>query len=358
MKTVPAALVAALAFLGTVAPASATSGTTTLPATPGTTTQPATAITASGATLNAQVQPTSPTTVYYFEYGRTDAYGAQTPATVVALPLTAQAVHAAVVGLTPNKVYHFRLVTSANGETANDGNNDGSDLTFKTSPQDTGGTFADPIGTLTPGSGGAGGSDGSGGAGGSDGSAPQPILGESVGAGPASGSISVKVPGGSGFAPLAANASVPVGSTIDARRGSARLVTAVGDSGVTQSATFRGAIFKVTQPSGAGGITDIALRGGSFASCRAVAGRARVVAQAAGRRRVVRSLWGRDSHGRFRTHGRHAIATVRGTVWVTTDRCDGTLTRVRKGAVSVRDLGRRKTVLLRAGHRYLARAGR
>ena len=70
----------------------------------------------------------------------------------------------------------------------------------------------------------------------------------------------------------------------------------------------------------------------------------------------MRKLWGRDSGGSFRTHGRHSQATVRGTRWLTVDRCDGTLTRVTSGAVSVRDFRRHRTVLVRAGHSYLARA--
>jgi hypothetical protein len=47
---------------------------------------------------------------------------------------------------------------------------------------------------------------------------------------------------------------------------------------------------------------------------------------------------------------------VRGTRWVTVDRCDGTLTRVTEGAVSVRDKVRHRTVLVRAGHSYLAKS--
>jgi hypothetical protein len=39
-----------------------------------------------------------------------------------------------------------------------------------------------------------------------------------------------------------------------------------------------------------------------------------------------------------------------------TDRCDGTLTTVQRGRVAVRDFRRRKTVVVRAGKRYLARA--
>ncbi|HKP21752.1 MAG TPA: hypothetical protein VJT68_09560, partial [Thermoleophilaceae bacterium] len=76
------------------------------------------------------------------------------------------------------------------------------------------------------------------------------------------------------------------------------------------------------------------------------------------RRDPVRRLWGRDRGGHFRTFGRHSQATVRGTRWLTADRCDGTLTRVAEGAVAVRDRARHRTVLVRAGHSYLARTRR
>jgi hypothetical protein len=46
---------------------------------------------------------------------------------------------------------------------------------------------------------------------------------------------------------------------------------------------------------------------------------------------------------------------VRGTKWLVQDSCAGTLTRVTKGAVTVRDLVKRKTVIVRAGKRYVAK---
>ena len=60
--------------------------------------------------------------------------------------------------------------------------------------------------------------------------------------------------------------------------------------------------------------------------------------------------------GRFRTSGRYSAATVRGTDWVTTDRCDGTLTRVTRGTVIVRDFRRSRNITVRTGKSYLARA--
>jgi hypothetical protein len=47
---------------------------------------------------------------------------------------------------------------------------------------------------------------------------------------------------------------------------------------------------------------------------------------------------------------------VRGTVWTTTDYCDGTLVSVQRGVVSVLDLVRHKTVTVTAGHSHFAKA--
>jgi len=43
------------------------------------------------------------------------------------------------------------------------------------------------------------------------------------------------------------------------------------------------------------------------------------------------------------------------TVWSTADRCDGTVTHVKEGAVLVRTRHTGRRVLVTAGHRYLAR---
>ena len=68
-----------------------------------------------------------------------------------------------------------------------------------------------------------------------------------------------------------------------------------------------------------------------------------------------RRLWG-DGSGRFRTKGKHSAATVVGTRWLVEDRCTSTLTRVVRGRVSVRDFVKKKTVIVRAGKKYVARA--
>ena len=82
------------------------------------------------------------------------------------------------------------------------------------------------------------------------------------------------------------------------------------------------------------------------------------VTAVATRRRKAPRLWGRDHGGRFRTHGRNSHATVRGTRWLVAETCHGTLTRVSRGAVVVKDSVRDKRILVKAGHSYLARPRR
>ena len=79
---------------------------------------------------------------------------------------------------------------------------------------------------------------------------------------------------------------------------------------------------------------------------------------AAGGRKPVRRLWGKDEGGRFRTHGRDSVATVRGTAWSVTDRCDGTVTKVTEGAVDVKNRHTGRVTRVRAGERHLARRPR
>ena len=182
-----------------------------------------------------------------------------------------------------------------------------------------------------------------------------PVLGKSVVVKPAGGSVKVKTPGSKRYRALAAGAQLPVGTTVDTRSGKIVLQSARDAHGRTQKGTFWGGVFQIRQRKHGKGMTDLHLRGGGFSRCGNRAGISVLAREAKGKRRVVRRLWGKDKHSRFRTHGRDSVATVRGTRWVTTDRCDGTLTRVTQGKVSVRDLHRKRSVLVSAGHAYLAR---
>ena len=141
------------------------------------------------------------------------------------------------------------------------------------------------------------------------------------------------------------------------KRGRVRLQTARTRGGSRQSGQFFSGLFQVLQSRSrsARGLTELRLKGSSFASCKTAKGRRAGVHASASRR--VRRL-GANARGRFRTRGRHSAATVRGTRWTTTDRCDGTLTTVQRGKVAVRDFRRKKTIAVRAGKSYLARGRR
>ena len=70
--------------------------------------------------------------------------------------------------------------------------------------------------------------------------------------------------------------------------------------------------------------------------------------------KTVRQLWG-NGKGSFRTTGRYASATVRGTNWLTADRCDGTSVTVKRGVIKVADFPKHTQVTVPAGRSYLAK---
>jgi hypothetical protein len=182
--------------------------------------------------------------------------------------------------------------------------------------------------------------------------ATAPQLGQSVGVAEQAGNVLVRLPGSPRAVALTDAASVPVGSVVDTRRGTVSLSSAVPGAG-SQTGIFHGGLFQVRQPAGAHGMTELVLRG-PLPTCAPRGARA----AAATKKVPPRVLWGSDDHGRFRTRGSNSVATVRGTEWYTADRCDGTLTRVTHGSVSVRDLRRQRTVVVGAGASYLARSAR
>jgi DNA-binding beta-propeller fold protein YncE len=174
---------------------------------------------------------------------------------------------------------------------------------------------------------------------------PAPDLGETLVAEPVSGTVRVRLAGGRRFVPLQSVRELPLGSTLDTRRGRVEVATERRRRGRFQRGVFHGGLFKVRQRSATGFVTDLILSG-ALTSCPQ---------GSASAARRSRKLWG-SADGRFRTRGRHSSGAVRGTRWLTVDRCDGTLTVVREGRVAVRDFTLDRTVLVDEGERYLARA--
>lgn len=147
------------------------------------------------------------------------------------------------------------------------------------------------------------------------------------------------------------------GDTIDVTDGIITMTLADGSTGsfsasqptarrsLAARAASLSAAFTIEQPS-SGGVPTLALAGGDFSACSSSR-------NLSINRKPVRGLWG-SAKGNFVTKSRYSSATVRGTIWFVEDRCDGSLTQVVQGVVSVFDAARKKTVTVNAGGSYLA----
>jgi hypothetical protein len=207
---------------------------------------------------------------------------------------------------------------------------------------------------------------------------PPPVPGKTVNVQVVSGQVLIKPPGSGraragapakGFVALTGPRQVPVGSQLDTSKGRVALTSAADTGGAkTQTSDFYKGVFQVkqsvpkkkpTKPKAL--ITDLVLKGEIARSQCAPLKGARSATDAAkkkkGPKSVLGKLWG-SGKGKFRTDGKYSAATVRGTIWLVEDRCEGTFTKVTRGTVQVRDLKRKKTITVKAGHSYLARAQR
>ena len=166
-----------------------------------------------------------------------------------------------------------------------------------------------------------------------------------------------------GFQPLKGIASVPVGSVVDTRKGRAGISTAADFRKATdrrhraQTANFAAGIFRIKQArkhrrkAPKRPFTDLVLA--SAAGAQAVCATKSRTSPVKG---IVRQL-SATTKGRFRTVGGASTTTVtKGATFVTTDRCTGTLTEVGRGRAKVFDRRLRRTVTVKAGRAYLAKA--
>ncbi len=186
--------------------------------------------------------------------------------------------------------------------------------------------------------------------------APLPVFTKFADAEPVSGRVLIRFPGTSKFVRLIQPELVPFHSIIDARHGRLRLRT-IDARNKIQTADFYGGVFQIFQRKVARGLTEANLYGGKFSVCPALgaskgkkAGLARKKVKA---NKTIRHLWS-SGQGLFRTKGRYSSATIRGTTWLTADRCDGTLTRVTQGKVTVRDFVKNRSITVKAPKSYLA----
>jgi hypothetical protein len=190
------------------------------------------------------------------------------------------------------------------------------------------------------------------------------------------GEYGLRLPQGRRFFSLTQNVKIPMGSTVDPKADDVRLVTARNRKGGRQVASVSAGRFAVRQSGRRPPVTELRLAG-KRPSCRGSSTRQGRVSRAArssarrlrvdvggpasspkvsNRAGVSRALRRRSRRARVSVRGRYSLGGSVGTKWVTEDRCDGTLTTVISGTVHVQDFGRGRTVTVRPGKPYLARA--
>jgi DNA-binding beta-propeller fold protein YncE len=190
---------------------------------------------------------------------------------------------------------------------------------------------------------------------------PPPVLARTGNVAPVSGRVLVKIPGSKQFVPLQSLRQIPFGSVIDATNGTVSVTTAL-PGGKTQTGQFFAGKFILRQERN--GLVVAELTGGNFSVCPtkrerlhiARAGSMQAHAAASGKH-VVRKLWA-NAHGKFSTKGNYAAGAVQGTEWLTEDLCEGTLIRVTRDKVAVTNLVNHRHVVVKTGHKYLAKAPR
>jgi hypothetical protein len=180
-----------------------------------------------------------------------------------------------------------------------------------------------------------------------------------------SGEVFVKLPGksafkqsGGGFIPLKGAATLPIGATVDARKGELALQSAGNGYASTnrkadlQRAQIKAGIFTIRQKAAKKKKTEISTDLRLVTAAGAEGTCTRPGAPAKG---VVRSL-SLVAKGFYRTIGGAATTTARNATFLTSDRCDGTVVQVGKGKATVAVKGKKKPVVVRAGGAYLAKA--
>jgi hypothetical protein len=182
---------------------------------------------------------------------------------------------------------------------------------------------------------------------------PPPQAGKTFNIEPAGGLVSTRCDGDGDFRKLDRPKQVTLDCQIDAEDGTVSITASKGSSGATQTALFWGGVFDIDQEAGDNREAVMTLAGQRRCEKRGDGmGNKRQLAR---RGSGGRKLWG-SGQGNYKTVGSHGSATVRGTIWLVADRCDGsTLFKVKRGTVAVRDFIKKSSVVLGAGQSYIAK---
>ncbi len=183
---------------------------------------------------------------------------------------------------------------------------------------------------------------------------PKPVAGQTLNLEAVEGNVQLQCPGEDSYSRLVGFRQVPVGCLINTRHGVVDLTASKGSSGELQGADFWGGVFIATQDEGDSEEVELKLAGRRMCERRSSA--KKPVATSSRRGGGGRRVWG-SGKGNYSTSGNYGSATVRGTTWLVVDRCDAsTLIKVAEGTVSIRDFVKDKSLTLKAGQQYIAKA--
>jgi hypothetical protein len=175
--------------------------------------------------------------------------------------------------------------------------------------------------------------------------ATPPILGQQAEIAPLSGYVLVRAPGSKRFHRVRTIQPLRYGAVVHAGSGHLQIIAAT-PAHTFQSGEFYAGGFNLTQ--GKDGFVQAQLTG-TPKGCPTE----KLPASAASPPKTFK-LWGHVK-GHYKTRGNYGSAAVGGTIWLTENRCSGTFFYVAEGTLRIRDFVRHKTIILHAGHTYLAR---
>jgi hypothetical protein len=327
-------------------------------------------VTEASATIEFTINPDGADTSYVIEYGPDSGYGRSTAPVDIGSGDEPQLLTRTLTGLEPGSTYHYAVVATNSQAPAGVSSGDqvlATEASKPASPPAPPGNTSGPTATTA--------ASGSSPPAATTSSVPPPVLGKSVDVELVSGTVLIALPStgsasfvgpleaaiesaskGLKFIPLTEARQIPVGSTLDATAGVARITTATATVGKTQTGEFGAGIFKLLQSRKQKGLTELDIddNRGAKQACASLGKKAAVAAKHLSSKTLGRL--NANAHGSFSAHGQYSASTVRGTVWSVANQCDGTLTKVARGVVSVRDFRRRKTITLHSGQSYLAKA--
>jgi hypothetical protein len=194
---------------------------------------------------------------------------------------------------------------------------------------------------------------------------PPPTLARSFTVAPVSGTVRVQTAqtagtsahtAAIGFVELHSAHSFPIGSIVDTRRGTARVTTATGTPGHTQSGVFDESAFKVRQKHDQAGLTHLQLVDEPNAAKQCTTRRNAITARRHPLPPRVLARLKSETPGHFIINAHYSSASERGTIWEVADQCNGTYTHVSRGVVTVLEYRTHREITLHAHMSYLAPA--